>query len=94
MKNIINFLDPSLSLPEYSFLRQSKGSMDEARLKIRVRTYLEEALADLQKDGAPALSQLMQEEIEIAYEAGYKAGIVDSTRRETPEVIPENTRLN
>jgi hypothetical protein len=97
MKKIIYFLDPCYSKHEYSELQQqSKGIMDETRLKVRMRTYLEETKEDLSKNGAPPLTPLMVEEIELAYERGYKEGQVDATRKETPTDIPLplNTRLN
>ena len=76
-------------------MQQAKGSMNETRLKIRTKTYLEETLATLSLDGAPPLSQLMQEEIELAYERGYKDGDVDATRKESSQLsIETNSRVH
>lgn len=84
-------VDLPLSPLKYSGL-QSKGFMDDARLKVRTKAYLADATFQLQRAGGPALTTLMKEEIELAYENGYKAGVVDATRRETPE--NNATRLN
>lgn len=56
--------------------------MSETRMQVRAQTYVEDTISEFKKNGSE-INQLVREEIELAFEAGYKAGIVDATRKES-----------
>jgi len=59
----------------------------ENRLKQLANSYIAQVVDTLQK-GDVTLSQRDREELELAFEAGFRQGIVESSRRESPQPEP------